>query len=514
MKYCRIIISTIILILTAIALLPGAFVSAAPTISVTPTTGVSGTRVTVSGSSFSSYSGDQLSVYFDDTRVIPDKITTSGIGIFQTTFMVPDVTLSGAHIVSVRRETGAVLAESQFYVPAPGIILNKWGGVVGTTIDILCKGFYANAEISIQYYPTDTGETLATQATNDAGECAVQLIIPASSTGNHKIVAKNDKGNSAQADFEVTPSLSINPATGAVGDKVDISGSGFIGNSEIGVTLHGNRVAFARVSERGSFDAIFYVPVIKAGTYAIEIEDSARAKRWIDFTIDSRITLSKSAGEAGMKLTVNGTGFEVGGIVTVKYDAAEISWLVADSNGSFSFSFDVPTGIAGSHIVTASDGLNTRQKVFTVESEAPPAPKPIVPKRDSMVGAQVSFDWESVYDPSEPVAYTLQIARDDDFFSPILVKKALSLSQYVLTTEEALLPSRRFTHYYWRVRATDSASNAGEWSEPIKFQVEPSNTLPDWAKYVLGAVGVLLIVLLVFRIRKATRRTEKKPGKA
>jgi hypothetical protein len=206
-----------------------------------------------------------------------------------------------------------------------------------------------------------------------------------------------------------------------------------------------------------------------------------------------------------MKLLVNGTGFEVGGIIQIKYDDEGMTMVTADSNGSFSAYFDVPISVAGAHTITITDGFNTKQVLFTVESEPPPAPQPTAPKLNSVVEAQVTFDWESVYDPSAPIVYTLQIARTDDFLQPILEKKGLSLSQYTLTEQEALRPSRRSTHYYWRVRATDSASNEGAWSTPIAFQVEPSNILPEWAEVVLIGIGILLVIIAVFRIRKATK---------
>ena len=207
----------------------------------------------------------------------------------------------------------------------------------------------------------------------------MQFTIPASSTGSHEILAQNEFGDSAQTDFEIIPSLSINPSVAGVGDKVSISGTGFTGNSEVDVTLHGNEVALAQVSERGSFDAIFYVPVIKVGTYAIEIEDSSQSKRWIDFTVDSEITLSKPTGAVGLKLLVDGTGFEVGGIVQIKYDDEEMAMVMADINGSFSAYFNVPVSVAGAHIITVTDGFNTKQAVFTVESDPPPAPKQLFP---------------------------------------------------------------------------------------------------------------------------------------
>lgn len=504
----RIIVLIFILIMLSGTVVHPDLVAAAPAISLTPTVGVSGTKVSVSGTSFSSYYSDQLSVFFDKTEVMTGKVASTS-GVFQFVFTVPDDASPGAHTVSAREKSGTILAERQFNVPSPEIILNKWGGTVGTTIDVFCRGFYAGAEADIQYYPTSVMEIIGTKTANDIGEFSTKISITPSALGSHKIIVKNQKGDSAEAQFDVIPSIGINPSIGAVGDKINVMGLGFAANTEVGVSIYGNRVAFARVHERGSFDAIFNVPVIKAGTYAIEIEDSSRIKRWIDFTVDSRITLDKTAGEIGTKLTLKGTSFEVGGVVTVKYDAEEISRTLADTKGSFSVSFNVPVSVFGSHIITVSDGFNTRQFLFKVESEPPSAPKPIVPKAPSMVGANVGFDWESVYDPSEPVVYTLQVARDDDFFNPLLVKEDLTVSQYVLTDEEALRPSRRLTHYYWRIRAADSALNVGEWSKPVAFQVSPRNTLPGWARYVLGGCGFLLIVLLILSIRGATKVSGK-----
>ena len=71
--------------------------------------------------------------------------------------------------------------------------------------------------------------------------------------------------------------------------------------------------------------------------------------------------------------------------------------------------------------------------------------------------------------------------------------------------EEALRPSRRSTYYYWRVKAIDSASNVGEWSEPVAFQIEPSNTLPVWAEITLIGIGILLVIILGSLIRKGTK---------
>jgi hypothetical protein len=490
-------------ILTPVA--PKLPVLAAPAISLSPSVGVPGSTVKVIGTNFSSSAGDQLQLYFDDTLIKSDSGPISGAVNFQTTVVVPDLVLPGYHFISIKGTAGTVLAQKQFYVPEQEITLNVWSGTVGTTVEAFCKGFHAGKDVTIQYYYTNSAQMLAAQTTNAAGECTMQFTIPASSTGSHQVLAQNEFGDSAQTDFEVIPSLSVDPAVGGIADIVTILGTGFTANSEVDVNLHGKDVAIAKVTDRGSFVAIFYLPIIKTGTYAIEIKDTAQNKKWIDFTVESEISLNKSTGAVGQKLQVNGIGFEVGGFIQIKYDGIGMTNIIAESDGSFSTYFNVPVSLAGDHIITVTDGLNTKQVGFTVESDPPPVPKPTTPKLNAIVAKQVSFDWESVYDPSEPVSYTLQIARTADFAQPILEKEGLSLSHYELTKGEALRPSLQSAHYYWRVRAIDSASNEGAWSKPIAFQIEPSKILPVWAEWVLIFTGILLVIITVFVIRNAIK---------
>jgi hypothetical protein len=276
---------------------------------------------------------------------------------------------------------------------------------------------------------------------------------------------------------------------------VEITGTGFNANDEVDIKLYGRTMAMADTSYRGSFDALFNVPVIKAGIYSLEIQEAGVNIRSLDFTVTPQITVSDSTGNVGTTLQVSGIGFEVGGLVQIDYDTQEMTTVAADNTGSFSASFNVPVSASGPHNIFVTDGLNSEQAVFIMESTPPPVPETYAPKPDSMVKAEVTFAWSTVYDPSEPVSYTFQISRTKDFAQPILEKKNLSVSEYTLSKTEALLPNRQFTNYYWRVRATDSASNVGAWSRPVVFQVQPYYTLPQWANYILIGIGVLLAAI-------------------
>ncbi|MBN1643411.1 MAG: hypothetical protein JW856_01110 [Dehalococcoidales bacterium] len=507
---CHVIVVAVVLG----AMMPVLPVLAAPTITASPSSGACGTKVMLTGTSFYSYIGDELSVFLNDIEIRNSGITVSAAGALQATFIIPVYTSPGGYVISIRLGQNTIVAQCLFTVSAPKIVLDKWEGIVGTEIKVSCRGFTAEKEVTIQYYSGDSAIITDKKITNNSGECTDEFEIPASPAGANKIVAYNARNERAEVDFIVIPSVTINPAIGAVGDLVTIIGTGFAPVGEAGVSLYGRKVAYAQIYKMGSFCATFYVPAIKAGNYTIQIEDPQKNMKWIDFTVDARITLDKTAGEVDTTLKVEGTGFEADDLVSIQYDLQEIARVVTDDIGAFSYSFDVPVSTAGLHIIIADDGFNIRQATFTMESEAPLTPKTSFPKNNAKVESMVSLDWESVYDPSQPLTYTLQIARTSDFSHLVLEKTGLTESRYTLSEAEALMPNRKFTSYYWRVRATDGASNVGDWSEATTFRVNPTTTLPVWAKYLIGTVGVLIIILAIYRVRKAAYVVSKDKAKS
>lgn len=485
-------------------------VLAAPSIIVSPASGAPGTRVTVAGMNFVSYAGEYLKIFLGDKEASISSILVPPTGLFQSVFEIPAYSSPGTTVISVRGQTGTSIAQGSFVIPAPDIRLDTWGGPAGTSVTASCKGFFAGKTVNFSYLYDDTAEMIGTQTAGETGDCTLKFDIPASPPGKHLITASNAEGHFASAGFEIIPSVSIEPRNAAVGDKVVITGTGFTANEEVDVHLHDMTVAYATVQERGTFFAVFLVPVLKAGVYPVGIEERARGTKWLSLNIVSRLTISKMAGDVGTKLTINGTGFEVDGIVHIKYDSQEINTVLADDVGAFAYTFSIPVSTAGAHFITATDGINTQQVVFTVESEPPSPPEPISPKSRAGVSPPLTLDWEGVYDPSPPTVYTLQIARTDDFFRPVLEKSGLTVSQYTLSGTETLWPNRRWDYYYWRVRATDGAGNVGEWSDPVAFHVRPTDFLPAWSKYVLIVVQVLITALFAIQLSMALSNRRKK----
>jgi len=504
-KILRILSLALALSLLMVAI-PATPVLAAPIITLSPTTGAIGTKVTVTGTNFGSYTGDAISISFDDAELV--LLTVPDTGSFSINLTIPSNAKPGRIriIITIKGQPDYRLAESTFIIPETEIKLNIKEGVVGTVVTGNGKGFYANKSVTFYYYYNGDGQKLGTEMASPTGECSYSFTIPVSTAGKHKVKAEGTtKGNSASAEFEVLPSITLNPPSGASGDILTASGSGFGYKSVVTIYFKNAEVAYAKTDKYGSFEGIFNVPVRKPSTYEVKAEDEDGNTDKTEFTI-FEVSLDKTTGNVDSPLIVSGTGFIGGGIVTVKYDDLEVAITAANSAGAFSVAFNVPTSISGRHLVTVSDGTNTQQLVFTMESEAPPVPVPLLPEMGVKADQPAHFDWEDVTDDSLPVTYSLQIATSGNFAadSIVLEKKVLTESEYTLTEAEQLEPVSKEAPYYWRIRAVDGASNKSEWSTPWSFYVGAPFTLPGWALFTLIGVGALLIGLLVFWVGRKT----------
>jgi len=313
------------------------------------------------------------------------------------------------------------------------------------------------------YYYNRSREKVGTEVATSSGECSYSFPLPESTAGKHNIIAENAEGNSAEAEFEVIPSTALFPTSGAAGDTLTVSGTGFASRSEVAIYFKNTEVTYVKADKYGSFADTFNVPVMKAFTYDVKVEDEDDNTDKAEFTITAKASLNKTTGSVGTELLVSGTGFTGGGTATIKYDALEVATPTADNMGAFSIAFYVPVSISGKHLVTVSDGTDTKQLVFTMESEAPPIPAPLLPRIGAKVESPVHFDWEEIDDPSLPITYRLQVASDENFTAIMLEKKELTDSGYTLTEEERLKSNKKEAPYHWRAKAIDSAANESQW---------------------------------------------------
>ncbi|HEY42134.1 MAG TPA: hypothetical protein G4O18_09835 [Dehalococcoidia bacterium] len=507
MKHRTLIAATIVFIVSLVVI-PAYPVWAAPLISLSPTYGAAGTRVEVSGTNFDSYVGDYLSVYFDDQLIPSSPVMVSAPGQFTVYFDVPDYVTPGTVIVSVKGPFGSILAETYFTIPTAEIELSVTSATIGATVEATGWGFYADRYINFVFAYDSKEISLGSTLSDPTGQYQHEFAVPTGPAGVHQVIARDDEGNLAVTGLEIVPSVVVSPASGVYEDTIEIEGIGFSSGSPVTIYLGTTPIAYGESNTIGSFEGTFNVPELALGVYNLWIVDENGYTAQFQFSITAGIWLNLTAGHISAPVIISGTGYAVGVTVSIYYDDVRVALATADEFGSFSATFEVPPGVSGEHTVTASAGSVTRQLVFAVESTPPLAPRRLQPTLNNEELPPAGFIWELVDDDSQPVTYTLQIAKEVQFEDVLVEKTGLVAPQYALSGADRLPSSKEGAPYYWRVKAVDAASNEGEWSTVGSFYWT-SFSLPLWTIIVLIAAGVLIIGFLVYwMIRRRARYGE------
>jgi len=329
------------------------------------------------------------------------------------------------------------------------------------------------------------------------------------------------------ATFRVEPQIELSKSFGYAGDNITASGTGFAATSNITIYFDSSEVATAITAQNGSFTkAAIIIPESDNGSHNIRAVDGSNNQGIREFITSQPGTISPASepggggvttsptsavvpsgkinriiGYVGSDVIFSGTGFTPDRIAITYYDNIQVAEAIVDAHGNLSANFKIPASPGGEHTVSVTDGTNTTECIFTMESTAPPAPVPLLPANASQVKPETRFVWEGVTDPSG-VTYTLQIASDASFTSGnstslVLERSKLTATEYTLTPEETLAPTKKGAPYYWRVRAIDNAANTGDWSTVQElYSGIPESSLPSWTLYSLLAEGGIFICFL------------------
>ena len=434
-------------------------------------------------------------------------------GVFSTRFRVPQQLGDGHKREEVRRgrhyvyvtcaDSRIIEAVAEFTVIRAEITLDMDRGPVGAAVDVSGADFAARDDIAIEYDDYDVAIVSGDEETGGDGEFTCSVVIPESTAGVHIVVACDETGNEAEAEFTVEPKLMIAASEGLCSDTVTVEGTGFGCMKEVTVAFSGDEVAIDETDKYGSFEVTFSVPAKGAGTYEVEAKDEAQNRDTVDFRVGSAINLSQTTGHVGSDVTVSGSGFEPDAGITVTYtaEAKVVGTTAADADGRFSVTCIIPASRHGEQVITASDGSNAASATFTMESTPPPAALLLTPETGTRAKSTTYFDWEAVTDASG-ISYVLQVATDEKFSSGSLVleKDGLSVSEYVLTKDEKLSATDKESPYYWRVKSVDGAANESV-SEPWSFHVGLAfSKLPTPARVVIIVAVVLAVAYVAYEV--------------
>ncbi|MDD5509541.1 MAG: hypothetical protein PHI12_01830 [Dehalococcoidales bacterium] len=434
--------------------------------------------------------------YLDDDitnyeLVKPDVLTDSD-GEFSSSFEVPSELTDGDddeavvggtyYVFATYANADQAKAVVEFTVIAGTIVLDPDDGVVGTEVDIEGEDFAENEEITIYYDGNELASDYIVEIddeTDNRGRLSATIIIPPSTAGEHTITVTDESISEAEAEFTVDPSLEVSPLHAPPGGTTEVIGTGFAGNKDVDIFIGDDEVATKKTDKYGSFSTTVNVPELDEGDYNIEADDGSNAVE-MDFTIDigtevtiNPVTSQAAPGYVGQSITMTGSGFDANMAITISLASTPqvVATTTSDASGNFTAVFNIPPSQFGAHTLTASDGSNTMSLPFYIEQTKPSIPAPMLPEDGGKAAARASFDWGDVTDQSSPVTYSLQVASDEAFSAIVIEVSGLTASEYTLPEGTELPKTNEGSPYYWRVRATDAASNVGDWSAPDSFHV-------------------------------------------
>jgi hypothetical protein len=475
-----------------------------PKISITPVNGTPGTQVTVTGSGFGPGLG--VNVFWDTTTLTttPATVTASSTGIISATFTSPP-SAGGAHTVKAQDTLGNFATFT--FTTKPKIVLTPASGGYGDSITITFSGFTAGSTVtstqilsSSSYTPLTTNPPTIAIDANGNGTATFSVINLAN--GNWTVQAADSSGGSAQATLAVTQKIAINISTGAAGDQISVTGTGFAANKGISLKYNGVALTTSPVTvtsdTSGAFACLFSVPETAAGAITLTASDGTNVAT-ASFTATAKATIGTATtqtnpGYVGMDMTISGTGFKAVSDITVTFESTPVTvaTVKSDNNGSFTVTFKVPVATSGSHTIKATDGTTTKEFAFFMDSTAPVAPALLLPIDKFKPKQPVSFSWNAVTD-SSGVTYTIQIYQDPAPGATGLIEHTgLTATTYKMTDAEELKSSK--APYYWRVRATDAAGNVGAWSTANTFTI--GFIWPWWMIHVWYGLGIVVALIL------------------
>lgn len=460
---------------------------------------------------------DQITVY----ELVEEKIYIDTNGDYEARFKVPSELQDGSPDEDVRGGTYYVCvtywneedikAVAEFAITAGEITdFDPDNGPAGTVVDISGENFAEDEELTIEYDGDEIGIESGDEDTGSRGNFECTIIIPLSTAGDHTVTIRDESLTEVEETFTVEPEMSFSPTQAPPGDTVEVSGTGYGEKVDVDITLGTGAVATKETDRDGNFTVSFIVPELDEDTYALVAEDedgnddegSFIVEIGIETTI-SPVTSSASPGYVGQSVTVSGTGFLANSTVTITYATTPttVATTTSDAEGAFTATFDIPASEPGAHTITASDGTNSLNVPFYMETQAPEIPQPLLPQDGAKTESMTLFDWEAVTDDSG-VTYGLQIATDEEFTASAMVleKTGLTESEYTLTKEEALESRSAEEPYYWRMRAVDGVGNASQWTGVGEFSV--GFTWPDWIIHLWWGLGVLGAVFFGYYMGK------------
>jgi hypothetical protein len=370
-------------------------------------------------------------------------------------------------------------------------------GPPGATVSVSGHGFTqivgTNVTLTLTTSPVPSWHVFLENGTTLAdGSFSTTFMVPAITFDNYTVVATDEYGVNASADFEIGFVISpfprvmnIIPISGSVGTNVTLTGWGFpLGTYN--VTFGSERVIEDGVIVGGFIDSWFIVPTVDPGIYDVTVEDSEGGTIVKTFSVHSlpsgtAIVVYPTYGAPGATISVSGYGFTpiLGTGVTLNLTTTPpmiLGTTTTLADGSFSTTFMTPLEPFQIYQVVATDDYGLSDSAnFKIGIIAM-----IISPTSGPVGTDVALTGVGFF----PGPYNATFGS-----VPVITNGVVSVSETI--SDNFFVPSVAPGTY----DVTVKDSNENELS--ASFMVTPSLTIPEFPLGTISAIAAGLIALLI-----------------
>ena len=241
------------------------------------------------------------------------------------------------HTVYYRHEGKAWICQLTTRLPHP--VLSY--AVGGSALTLHGAGFTGGAQVTVAY----NGHQIARGQARPDGSVSLSVRYPARPRPRYVLTMTDTAGRYASVTLP-KPSAAYSAERGAA----TVTGAGFRRSSPVTVTYHGTVIARGRSAGDGSVSVSFRPParVVRHGQLVVTDRLGNRA---VLVLIDPRLSQAVSGG----RVTVHGSGYTPGALVTAVFHGRFITSARADARGSVSLSFAAPGGSEPSWLLELRD---------------------------------------------------------------------------------------------------------------------------------------------------------------
>ncbi len=427
-------------------------------VSLSPSAGPAGTTLSATAAGFEA--GETVDVSYDSSSV--GSCIADQTGSCPVSFTVPSEP-EGPYSVAATGTTSGLEAQATFIDAGPAsLALSPTTGIDGLTFTASASGFEPDEEVDVSYTPV-IGYTLSSFescTTDGTGACSVNFPgIPDQPAGSLTVTAVGaTSGLEATAIFAETPALETSPDDGLPGSKLYLGAYGFAASTTVAISFDGLTVGSCSADANGDCTATVVVPAVPAGDYDVVATDpdGNSATRIFTVPVVPALSLDTPSGPAGTTLTATAYGFDAGETVNMSYDSSIVGSCVADSSGTCSVVFGVPSENAGLYAITATGGTSRFQATASFSEIPTFVISPTSGFQGSAVGVSVGQ-----FGANEVV----NISFDEPSATP--VGSCLTDTSGDCSTE-VVIPSVPAGTYY----VSASGSSSGDFA-PTQFEVLP-----------------------------------------